>query len=109
MIGNTWNMPTYTVGKYIFKASAANGISNKLDYLTEVEHVLQFIIAPPPQVDTVIYLNYDSCFTPTSTHIISHATQLLLGLVCCLQMLLTWKLTKQISSVQQRKLGDLAP
>lgn len=61
-------MSKYTVGKYAFQASAANGLSNKLSYLTEVEHVLQFIIAPPPQVDTVIYLSYGSCFTYTSIH-----------------------------------------
>lgn len=71
MIGNTWNMSKYTVGKYIFQASAANGIGNKLDHLTEVEHVLQFIIAPPTQVDTIISLNYCSCFTYTSIHIMS--------------------------------------
>lgn len=49
MSGNTWDMSKYTVGKYIFQASAVNGISHKLNYLTEVEHVLQFIIAPPPK------------------------------------------------------------
>ncbi len=65
MIGNTWNMSKYTVGKYIFQASAANGISNKLAHLTEVEHALQFIIAPPTRVDTIISLNYGSCFTYT--------------------------------------------
>lgn len=61
----------YRVGKYTFQASAANGIGNKLDCLTEMEHVLQFIIAPPPQVDTIIYLNYGSCFTYTSIYVIS--------------------------------------
>ncbi len=55
MMGNTWNMMKCTVGKYIFQASAANGISNKFNCLTEVEHVLQFITAPPPQLDTIIY------------------------------------------------------
>lgn len=58
------------MGKCIFQASAANGISNKLDYLTEVEYVLQFIIAPHSQFDTIIYLNYGSCFTYTIIYII---------------------------------------
>lgn len=57
------------MGKYLFQASAANGMSNKLNYLTEMEHVLQFIIAPPPQVDTVICLNYGSFLTYTSIYI----------------------------------------
>lgn len=63
MIGNTWKCERVcTVGKYIFKASAANGIGNKLDHLTEVERVLPFFIAPPPQFDSLIYPNYGSCF-----------------------------------------------
>lgn len=69
MIGNTWNMSKYTGEKYIFQSSAANGFSNKSDYLIEVEHVLQFIIATPPQVDTITYLNYGSCFTYIHIHV----------------------------------------
>lgn len=73
-------MSVCTVGKYIFQASAANGGSNKLNNLTEVEHVPQFIIAPPPQVDTIRYLKYNSCVTHTSLHVVCRATQLPL---CC--------------------------
>lgn len=105
-------MSKYTVGKYAFQASAANGISNKLNYLTEVGHVLQFIIRPPPQVDTVIYLSYRSCFTYTSIHV--RSVQLSFCFVFFKMfytlLVLTWWLYKEVSHEPvQGKHGDLAP
>lgn len=108
------------MGKYIFQASAANGIGRKLEYLTEVEHVRQFIIAPPPQVDTVISLNRGSCFTHTSVHVkssqLSHSSRHVLfsSMVYTLPSVLTWRLTKQVSHVPEaqcggKRGGDLAP
>lgn len=54
------------VRKHLFQASAANGMSHKLNSLTEMEQVLQFVITAPPEAHTVICLNWGSRSTYTS-------------------------------------------
>lgn len=64
-IERTWKFSKHAVEWY----SAANGSSNKVNSLAEIEHVLQFLIAPPPQVDTIIRFNQTLWLTHTSIQI----------------------------------------